>query len=431
MSNCRSPILAFGIAIVALLLVAPAALAAVRYAAPGGGGGEPCNPTPCTLANAVNNAKDGDQVIVTPGLYTPGSKVDADHAIDVGGEEGAATPVIEVKNPEHDVRVENAAAVLHDLTIDLPEPTMGYTMIVASGTVERVYVSATDAAGACQIESGTIRDSVCRGGLSVAASLKKAPHVDLHDITATTTVVLVSGGAQLTAEATNLIAHGEGTAFGGVDLIMDVSAGSSAAVTLSHSNYATVDTTSSSGTNFTYTPPGTNGNQTAPPLFVNAAGGDYRELAGSPTIDAGLADSLTGTADLDRLPRTQPACIGGTPTPDIGAYEFQPTAGCPLPSNAFRFGKLKRNERRGTARLAVEVPGPGKLTLTGKGIAKTTASADRAGTFNLTIKPRGKARRTLAKTGSLKAKLSVSFTPTGGTTSEKQKTIKLLERRRR
>ena len=50
---------------------------------PRGGGGEPCNPEPCTLANAVNNAKGGDQVVVTPGHYAPGSKVDLDHAIDV------------------------------------------------------------------------------------------------------------------------------------------------------------------------------------------------------------------------------------------------------------------------------------------------------------------------------------------------------------
>jgi hypothetical protein len=57
------------------------------------------------------------------------------------------------------------------------------------------------------------------------------------------------------------------------------------------------------------------GNQTAPPLFVDAANGDYREAAGSPTIDAGVADPLIGGLDLGGGPRT----VG--PRPDIGAYE--------------------------------------------------------------------------------------------------------------
>ena len=40
------------------------------------------------------------------------------------------------------------------------------------------------------------------------------------------------------------------------------------------------------------------GNQTASPLFVDAANGDYREAAGSPTIDAGVADPLIGGPTL-------------------------------------------------------------------------------------------------------------------------------------
>ena len=40
------------------------------------------------------------------------------------------------------------------------------------------------------------------------------------------------------------------------------------------------------------------GNQSAAPLFVDAAAGDYREAPGSPTIDAGAADPLIGPLDL-------------------------------------------------------------------------------------------------------------------------------------
>jgi hypothetical protein len=59
------------------------------------------------------------------------------------------------------------------------------------------------------------------------------------------------------------------------------------------------------------------GNQTAAALFVNSEGSDYREAAGAPTIDAGVADQL-GPLDLGGNPRM----LGGAP--DIGAFEFVP-----------------------------------------------------------------------------------------------------------
>jgi hypothetical protein len=64
------------------------------------------------------------------------------------------------------------------------------------------------------------------------------------------------------------------------------------------------------------------GNQSAAPLFVNAGAGDYREAAGSPTIDAGAVDQL-GTLDPDGNARV----LG--PAPDIGAYEFVPPPAVP------------------------------------------------------------------------------------------------------
>lgn len=49
------------------------------------------------------------------------------------------------------------------------------------------------------------------------------------------------------------------------------------------------------------------------------------------------------------------------------------------PSNAFRFGKLIRKKRKGTARLAVILPGPGALSLRGKGLAPVRRSVAKAG----------------------------------------------------
>ena len=82
-------------------------------------------------------------------------------------------------------------------------------------------------------------------------------------------------------------------------------------IVASHSNFVTVKQEGEA----TVTDAG--GNQTAAPAFVNAAAGDYREAAASPTIDAGVADQL-GATDLAGNPRT----LGGAP--DIGAYEFVP-----------------------------------------------------------------------------------------------------------
>ena len=64
-----------------------------------------------------------------------------------------------------------------------------------------------------------------------------------------------------------------------------------------------------------------------PPVFVDAANGDYREAAGSPTIDAGIADQL-GPLDLAGNTRV----LGSAP--DIGAYEFVPPPAVPLPPAA-------------------------------------------------------------------------------------------------
>ena len=59
------------------------------------------------------------------------------------------------------------------------------------------------------------------------------------------------------------------------------------------------------------------GNQSAQPVFL--APGDYREAPGSPTIDAGVAEGI-GLLDLAGNPRL----LGSAP--DIGAFEFVPTA---------------------------------------------------------------------------------------------------------
>ena len=100
-----------------------------------------------------------------------------------------------------------------------------------------------------------------------------------------------------------------------------------------------------------------------------------------------------------------------------------------LPSNEFTFGKLKRNKRKGTAKLTVGLPGPGSLALGGKGVKAAAREATAAGALKLPVKAKGKRAKRLRKRGKAKLKAAVTFTPTGGEPNAKTKPVKLIRRR--
>jgi YVTN family beta-propeller protein len=113
------------------------------------------------------------------------------------------------------------------------------------------------------------------------------------------------------------------------------------------------------------------------------------------------------------------------------------TALCNGPSQAaitrtvatVELGKLKRKKRRGTAVLTVEVPGPGELTLTGKGVAKRAETVDGGGAEKLKIKAKGKRKRKLNKRGKAKVNVDVAFTMEGADPNTQTRKIKLVKRR--
>jgi hypothetical protein len=113
-----------------------------------------------------------------------------------------------------------------------------------------------------------------------------------------------AAGVNLTVDAKNVIADSSG-----LEVRSTQAAGASATITLQNSNYST---TEGSGT---ITDLG--GHESAAPQFVDAAGGDFRQLAASPTIDAGVTDPLLGTLDIHGDARIRDAA------PDIGAYEYR------------------------------------------------------------------------------------------------------------
>jgi hypothetical protein len=91
--------------------------------------------------------------------------------------------------------------------------------------------------------------------------------------------------------------------------------------------------------------------------------------------------------------------------------------------SSLRLVKVIVNRRRGTARLQVEVSGPGRLALKG-GIPRDRA-VDAGGTVLLRIVPRAAQRRLLVRNGHLSLKVSVRFEPLAGEPLSRSLTVRL------
>jgi hypothetical protein len=431
-------------AVFAVLAPFASAGAGTLYASPTGTGVDPCpQAAPCSLAVATEEAVNEDTVIVEPGTYTLTASLGIASSIELGGQPGVPVPVLKTTNLD-DVYVGSGAKPhIHDLRI---EGTGG--LVGEAATVERVFVSDSGSGEACSISvGGSLLDSVCWGsGSGNGSALAPSSHgedgtVVLRNVTA---IAANAGGDaihartndsgdKLLVEGTNVIA----SAANHPDVEDDLGGGGLPVieVKLANSNYATV--AGELPPFATITAPGTNGNQTAAPAFVNAAAGDFREAAGSATIDAGLNDPLNGPLDLAADSRSLPACLGGVPVTDIGAYEFVPTASCatpkPKPSLSPFFGKigverLKLDKKKGTATLLVNVSGPGQLTISGKGAKKASRFSHGAGVVKLPIKPVGKAKKSLARAGKVRLRLKLQFVPNGGSAEQLTKKLKLIKK---
>jgi DNA-binding beta-propeller fold protein YncE len=97
----------------------------------------------------------------------------------------------------------------------------------------------------------------------------------------------------------------------------------------------------------------------------------------------------------------------------------------PCVRNLIGFGTLERDRRRGTARLAGRVPGPGSLALEGRQIKPVRTRPAAAGTVRLPIRPRRGTRRRLNREGKARVQLSVTYTPTNGGPNTTLKRIEL------
>jgi hypothetical protein len=156
------------------------------------------------------------------------------------------------------------------------------------------------------------------------------------------------------------------------------------------------------------------------------------------------AFSLSGTVGSPAVPppapepQQSPPPEGGPPLP----------AGAPVPivgspPNEFGFGKVKKNKKKGTAKLTVKARGPGELELAktknikpDQGLAEGGSFIQAAGKKPVSIKPRGNAKKKLNTKGKATVKAKVTYTPVMldnvgselGDPNTESKKIKLIKR---
>jgi glucose/arabinose dehydrogenase len=134
------------------------------------------------------------------------------------------------------------------------------------------------------------------------------------------------------------------------------------------------------------------------------------------------------------------ATVGCQPPPISGPAPEPRPLGSNSPSNGFEVGRVKHNVKSGIAFVTVFVPGPGRVGLTGDGLASVplsragaTGQAAAAGPVRLKVAPANEGnrartiRRALVETGTATVKALITFVPTGGVASTKVRTMKLIQ----
>jgi hypothetical protein len=161
------------------------------------------------------------------------------------------------------------------------------------------------------------------------------------------------------------------------------------------------------------------------PAHVRVKAGDYVGVDTS-SVAAYSTACQTGGSEITYYPTL---VDGGpfTPADANSTCEFLVNATV-RPSSRFTFEKVKRDEDRGTATLRIDLPGPGRLALSGEGIKRVSEEAAAAGTEKLRIRPKRKVKRRLRNRGRAKVTAEVTFKPDGGSPSTKTKRVKLIRR---
>lgn len=296
--------------------LSPSAWAATqRYTSPGGTGTDCSAAVPCRITMAVSGAHAGDEVILTPGDYAMFDDIVDPAPITIHGVAGQPRPRLLFTGAQF-VSL-HTGSVLRYVEVDQTVPGA----IWATGALlDQVVVRAPNYP--LFIDSSTIRNSIVvatgPGAVAIRSNSNSTSNSVLRNVTA---IAPGSGGVAVDAfaatlagsvniGANNVIARGGP---GGASFRARTdNVGGHATIGIGTSAYP-AGTLATSGTNagFTYGL----GNLALDPIFVDPATGDYRQAAGSPTINAGADDYRNGELDVD-------GDLRANGTTDIGADEY-------------------------------------------------------------------------------------------------------------
>ena len=334
------------------------------------------------------------------------------------------------------VRVESGTATVESTRLRVGSSGAGVSVEGGTATVENTLVdlgSGFNVVGlrAANFEDGDAPMSIDADHVTIVGGGPSS--IGVHAVANST-----QDGADATADVSNTVIDGPGVA-----LSVEAGQADEATLTTRYSNYDPANNVNDPNL---APPPGVTAlseanRTTLAPGFVGAA--NFHLGATSPLIDAGVpAAPAPGATDIDGNARALDGDKNCVARRDIGADEFVPappppdcSGGGPPPngdaiSNEFSFGKVKKNRKRGTAKLTVNVPGGGELELAkSKKVKAAGKRAEAPGDVRLPIKPKGKAKRKLNDRGKAKVKAAVTFTPDGGEPNIQSKRVRLVKRR--
>jgi virginiamycin B lyase len=151
--------------------------------------------------------------------------------------------------------------------------------------------------------------------------------------------------------------------------------------------------------------------------------GSYRSPEFTPTQAGTYRWKAAYSGDVENDP-INGACEGAvTVTPAPASTPLALT-----PNSWLQIVARERDRRRGKARVAINVSGPGELVLSGKHLKKVASDASKAGIVKLAVSPTGALARELIRHRTARAGVKVTFTPSGGMAVVKQLRMRLTRR---
>jgi hypothetical protein len=147
--------------------------------------------------------------------------------------------------------------------------------------------------------------------------------------------------------------------------------------------------------------------------------------------DGGLQWFVSGPAANGTILFFVPHLNDGDTRTVQGPQSFEQLVNADInPTNTFTLGETTRNKKKGTATITANLPNPGELTASGKGVkaagvAIVSKTVTAPGATKLVIRAKGKKKQKLNDVGKVKLNAKLTFTPTGGTPATASRKVKL------